>query len=77
MKPVTGPDEDNPITDEQIREEMKIGDTPITGNGFVHACQVALGEARFEGSYLIPRSKVDACRSRVAQIFNARHGAKP
>lgn len=58
MKPVTGPDGDNPISDEQIRELRRAGAIGATD------CHIALW-----GSWL--RS---ATRTRCAAAWNARHG---
>lgn len=71
---VTGPDGDNPITDEQIRELRSLGSTPVTGNGIEYACDVALCELDLETSTIQQRR---AARARCAAAWNARHGATP
>ena len=52
------------ITDEEIIETMELGDTPLTGNGFIAACQRALSKS----------SRID--RQRAADVWNARHGGQ-
>lgn len=74
------------ITDEQIRELMTVGDTPLTGNGFVTCCRMALREEIYHHMGCEPVVSAENCgcqedivrrmRSRCAEIWNARHGDK-
>ena len=60
------------LTDEEICEALSLGDTPLTGNGFVHVCRVVLG-ARGRGPF-VPCS-LDGLRDaeqRIAAVINAR-----
>lgn len=56
------------------REAMAIGDTPLTGNGFVQACRVVLGVRGWDA--FVPCSVRDSfeAEERVAAIINARKG---
>ncbi len=60
------------LTTVQILESMTLGDTPLTGNGFVQACRVVLG-ARGHGSF-IPCSlnELYDAEQRIAAVINAR-----
>lgn len=74
MKPVTGPDGDNPITDEQIRqladEYALVGRTHD-----VTECYVALGPSDMFWEHQRPSPEtVRATRVRLAAAWNARHG---
>lgn len=55
----------------QIREAMSLGDTPPTGNGFIEACEVALGQPTWWGEYAEHEDFI-AARRRVADVYNAR-----
>lgn len=79
-KPVTGPDGDNPITDEQIRDLNKeLGNEIVMLTGKrrneVHLmrqdCALALGYIRIPG-----KGQKAAARVRVAAAWNARHGGR-
>lgn len=62
------------LTEQMVREAMALGDTPMTGNGFLRACEVTLG-ARGWGAY-VPTSlneSFDAER-RICDVINARSG---
>lgn len=63
MKPVTGPDGDNPITDEQIRE-LRASAPP--GSDIVRDCNWALERACCPSR----------ARARCAAAYNARHGGE-
>lgn len=69
MKPVTGPDGDNPITDEQIREERAaLFADPVNSDQLIGlvSCIDALGRSHRRGM----------ARSAVAAAWNARHGGR-
>lgn len=67
MKPVTGPDGDNPITDEQIRDvrdlAIRSGDIDMIAN-----CQGALGALGADDG---------SCRARCADAYNTMHKETP
>lgn len=73
MKPVTGPDGDNPITDEQIFE--------LRRRGFVgDAGRAALGECinrGFDGSRMPSQHERQEARMYCAEIYNARMVPEP
>ncbi len=70
MKPVTGPDGDNPITDAQIRQVRDAAtrerDATLLGT--------ALNALRTPGWYFQNGPAYDAARKRCAAAWNARHG---
>lgn len=69
-RPVTGPDGDNPITDEQI-EAIRAGCSPVGARNreICELCNIALNRY----SWLTRRGIRDA-RRKLAEIHNARLG---
>lgn len=58
-----------------MREAMSLGDTPLTGNGFVQACRIVLGYNGW-GDY-IPCSLNQGfeAEERICAVINARHAS--
>lgn len=75
---VTGPDGDNPITDEQIREERRY--QRGEGNQInVEICDTALGQLRGVRGQVVDFAlgEIRQARELCAATWNARHGVTP
>lgn len=64
--------EPSDLTESLLREVMSLGDTPVTGNGFVRACELLLG-ARGWGKF-VPCSlnQMHDSEQRVCDVLNKR-----
>ena len=64
------------ITGKQIRQLRAEDETPLTGNGFHIACDIALGVYDLEewDDRELAR-QIAIAKERCAEIWNARHGA--
>ena len=72
MKPVTGPDGDNPITDEQIRELLRdVEGVDRNDVDLARLCYYALGQWHAGQDRHCATSHAREC---CAAAWNARHG---